>query len=114
MRALVFLLMLLTLAGCSTYAPGEDKKGQELQANGVRVLEAMRAYMDQNARQPRSINDVVPKYLDALPAEPQIQYDAKNSRLEFIYQQEGKTGMAVACHAVIGETEWTCTGIYQQ
>ena len=113
-KRLSCLLVMLTLSACSTYAPGADKKGQELQAQGSRVLEAVREYMDQNARPPRSLSDVVPKYLDALPAEPQINYDAKNSRLDFTYQQEGKTGMMVACHAVIGQTEWACTGIYQR
>jgi hypothetical protein len=114
MRMLVFLLTLLTLTSCSTYAPGEDQKGVELQNVAQQVLAAIQNYMDDNSRPPRTLQDLVPKYLKALPAEPLINYDLKNSRLDFMYQQEGKTGSQVACHAVIGETDWVCTGIYKQ
>ncbi len=114
MRTLIFLLMLLTLASCATYAPGEDKKGLELQSVAQQVLMAVNAYMDDNSRPPRTLQDLVPKYLKALPDEPLIHYDLKNSRLDFMYQQEGKTGSQVACHAAIGETQWVCTGVYKQ
>lgn len=114
MRMLVFLLTLLTLTSCSTYAPGEDQKGLDLQNVAQQVLVAVRTYMDDNSRPPRTLKDLVPRYLKALPDEPLINYDLKNSRLDFMYQQEGKTGSQVACHAVIGETDWVCTGVYQQ
>jgi len=115
MRKLVSLLPLLALlAGCASYAPGDDKKGIELQSTGTQVLLALRGYIDQNARAPRSLNELVPKYLPALPDQPQIQYDPKNMRLAFVYQQEGSQGSQVECHAVSGETDWICTGVYTQ
>ena len=102
------------LSACASYAPGDDKKGIELQAAGVPVLQAIRVYMDDNGRVPRTLQELVPKYLQALPVEPQINYDQKASRLDFTYTQEGSTGSQVSCHAVIGELDWICTGIYQQ
>lgn len=113
-KRLYCLLAILALSGCSTYAPGEDQKGLELQNVAQEVLMAIQTYMDDNSRPPRTLQDLVPKYLKSLPTEPLIHYDLKNSRLDFMYQQEGKTGSQVACHAVIGETDWVCTGVYQQ
>lgn len=115
MRTLVPLLVLSALlSGCASYAPGDDKKGIELQAAAVPVLQAIRVYMDDNGRVPRTLQELVPKYLAALPAEPQINYDQKASRLDFTYTQEGSAGSEVSCHAVIGELDWICTGVYQQ
>ena len=115
MRKLLSLAALFALlSGCANYAPGDDQKGIDLQAAGAQVLVALREYMDQNARPPRTLQDLVPKYIPALPDEPQIHYDLRGSRLEFFYKQEGSRGSDVACHAVVGETEWICTGIYQQ
>ena len=115
MRKLVPLLVLFALlSGCASYAPGDDQKGLQLQAIGQEVLMAARSYMDQNARPPRTLQDLVPKYMAALPVEPAITYDSKMGRFQFIYRQQDSGGADVACHAVLGETDWICTGIYQQ
>ena len=115
MRKLASLLALFSLlTGCASYAPGDDQKGLQLQAIGQEVLMASRNYMDQNARPPRTLQDLVPKYMAALPVEPAITYDAKMGRFQFLYKQEGTAGAEVACHAVIGETDWICTGVYDQ
>lgn len=115
MRKLLSLLALFTLlSGCSTYAPGEDKKGLDLQSKGLPVLQAMRSYMDDNARVPRSLNDLMPRYLKALPEQPQIRYDSQAERLDFMYMQDGTNGTGVACHAAIGELQWTCIGIFME
>lgn len=114
MRKLMSLVALLALlSGCSTYAPGEDKKGIALQSVGAQVLTAVRTYMDDNARPPRTLQDLVPKYLPAIPEEPRIRYDLKAMRLDFLYTQDDKAGAQVACDAAIGETQWVCTGVYQ-
>ena len=115
MRKLLSLAALFALlSGCASYAPGEDQKGLQLQAIGQEVLMAARSYMDQNARPPHTLQDLVPKYMAALPPEPKITYDLKAGRFEFVYKQEGSTGSQVACHAVLGETDWICTGVYNQ
>ena len=113
-KSLLLAAIAVLLSSCSTYAPGDDPKGIQLQSVASQVLTAVRTYMDENARPPRTLKDLVPKYLPAIPDEPLINYDPKGMRLDFLYTQEGKTGSQVACHAVIGETDWICTGIYQQ
>lgn len=115
MRRLLALLALFAwLSGCASYAPGDDKKGVQLQAVGQQVLVAARTYMDDNARPPRALSDLVPTYLKALPIEPHVQYDPTMGRFAFVYRQEGSEGAQVECHAVIGETDWICTGVFQQ
>ncbi len=102
------------LVSCASYSPGDDPRGLQLQTVGVQVLQAARNYMDQNARPPHTLQDLVPKFLPSIPAEPAITYDLRAGRFEFIYKQDGAAGAQVACHAVLGETDWSCTGIYAQ
>jgi hypothetical protein len=115
MQKLVSSLALFTLlTACSTYAPGEDQKGVQMQTIASKVLVALRTYMDDNAREPQTLQQLVPKYLPAIPTEPEIHFDPKGGRLEFSYQQVEKNGMLVNCHAALGETEWVCLGAYAQ
>lgn len=115
MRKLLSLLTLLALlTACASYAPGDDPKGQQLQGVGQQVLQAARNYMDQNARPPHSLQDLVPKYLPALPDQPAITYDPQMDRFEFRYKQEGFRGAEVTCHALLGETDWICNASYTE
>lgn len=108
MKKLLPLALSLMLSGCATYAPGEDDYGRQLQGTGEDVLQAARNYIDETTRVPKSLNELVPKYLKALPKEPVIQYDRTNSTLFFIYQQKGPNGMSVTCHALLGQLQWVC------
>ena len=108
MRKFLLIALILSLSGCATYGPGEDDYGRILQGTGENVLQAARNYMDDTTRVPKSLNELVPKYLKALPKEPDIQYDRQNSTLFFTYQQKGANGMAVTCHALLGQLQWVC------
>src|ERR1700748_3171472 len=103
MKKLLPFAFTLMLSGCAPYGPGEDNYGRNLQANGEVVLAAAREYMDETTHVPNSLNDLVPKYLKALPKEPDIQYDRKISTFTFVYKQPGATGLTVACHALLGQ-----------
>jgi len=46
--------------------------------------------------------------LKAVPADPKIEYDRKTSTFYFIYMQKGPNGMAVTCHALLGQLQWVC------
>ena len=98
----------LSLAGCASYGPGEDSYGRILQGNGEDVLAAARNYMDETTRVPKNLEDLVPKYLKAVPTEPKIEYDRKTSTFYFTYQQKGPNGMSVTCHALLGQLQWVC------
>lgn len=108
MKMLLLLALTLSLSGCAAYGPGEDDYGRNLQGTGEDVLQAARTYMDDTTRVPNSLNDLVPKYLKALPKDPVIQYDRKNSTLFFSYLQKGPNGMLVTCHALLGQLQWVC------
>ena len=108
MKKLLLLALTLSLSACATYGPGEDTYGRILQGTGEDVLQAARNYMDETTRVPNSINDLVPKYLKAIPQDPNVQYDRKNSTFFFTYQQKGPNGMAVTCHALLGQLQWVC------
>lgn len=108
MKKFLLLALTLSLSGCATYGPGEDDYGRQLQGTGEDVLQAARTYMDETTLVPKSLNVLVPKYLKALPKDPDIQYDRKNSTLFFIYQQKGPNGMSVTCHALLGQLQWVC------
>ena len=108
MKKLLLAAVFLSLSGCATYAPGEDDYGRLLQGTGEDVLQAARSYMDDTIHVPNSLNDLVPKYLKALPTEPNIQYDRKTSTLSFVYTQKGDNGLTVTCHALLGQLQWVC------
>ena len=108
MKYLACLAAMMALSGCATYSPGDDPLGQKLQVLGAPVLEAAREYMDSNARYPRSIQELVPKYLAAIPDEPKVYFDVKGATFLFKYKQEDHGGLPVVCHALIGQTEWVC------
>jgi hypothetical protein len=108
MKKLLIFAVFLSLSGCAAYGPGEDDYGRILQGNGEEVLTAVRSYMDDTSHQPANLQVLVPKYLQALPAEPKIQYDPKNAILIFVYDQGGKAGLHVTCHALVGQLQWVC------
>ena len=108
MKRLLLLALMLSLSGCATYAAGEDDYGRQLQGVGEEVLQAARNYMDETTRVPNNLNELVPRYIKALPKEPDVQYDRQNSTLFFIYQPKGPNGMSVTCHALLGQLQWVC------
>jgi hypothetical protein len=108
MKKLLIFAAFLSLSGCAAYGPGEDDYGRILQGNGEEVLTAVRSYMDDTSHEPANLQVLVPKYLQALPADPKIQYDPKNAILIFVYDQGGKTGLHVTCHALVGQLQWVC------
>jgi hypothetical protein len=107
-KLLLSFALALSLSGCAAYGPGEDDYGRILQGNGEDVLNAVRNYMDDTSHQPANLQVLIPKYLKALPAEPNIQYDPKNAILVFVYDQQGRAGLHVTCHALVGQLQWVC------
>ncbi|MGH8397736.1 MAG: hypothetical protein ACRETA_05770 [Gammaproteobacteria bacterium] len=99
---------LLVLCGCAAYPSGDDPYGQRLQAAATPVLVAIQTYMNDNARLPRSLNDLVPKYIKQLPDEPKLTYDMKDNTITFQYIRGMSNGTEGVCTAFIGQTSWSC------
>jgi len=51
----------------------------------------------------------VPRYLAALPAQPEFNYSARRGTLVFNYAPNLPTGGTSACEARFGETAFRCT-----
>ncbi|MGA9854641.1 MAG: hypothetical protein WBR29_05125 [Gammaproteobacteria bacterium] len=108
MSKYLVIAVLLTLCACAVYPPGDDPNGQKLQAEATPVLEAIHTYMTDNARVPKSLNDLVPKYIKQLPAKPKLTYDLPNNVVTFSYVQSQSFSVQVTCTAFIGQTGWMC------
>ena len=108
MKHVLIVAACLWLTACSTFTPGDDPKGKKLQAEGDKVLDALHNYMDDTSRQPRSLQELVPKYLPKLPDDPKIVFDPKTGTLSFDYVQDGSNPLLVHCFAAIGQTSWVC------
>ena len=108
MKKLLMFAAFLSLSGCAAYGPGEDDYGRILQGNGEEVLTAVRNYMDDTSHEPANLQVLVPKYIQALPTEPKVQYDPRGAILVFTYDQQGKGGLHVTCHALVGQLQWVC------
>jgi hypothetical protein len=102
------IAVLLALSGCAVYPPGEDPNGKKLQDEATPVLEAIHTYMADNARVPKSLNDLVPKYIKQIPDEPKLTYDLPNNVVTFHYIQGQSFSVQVTCTAFIGQTGWMC------
>jgi len=99
---------LLALSACSTYPPGSDPEGEKMKANAMPVLEALSLYLHQNIRPPKSLDDLVPKYLPAIPKEPKLALDMASNTLSFTYIQSLSQNSVVLCVAYIGVSSWSC------
>ncbi len=108
MSKYLVIAVVLALCGCAIYPPGEDLKGQKLQAAATPVLEAIHTYMTDNARMPKNLDVLVPKYIKQLPDEPKLTYDLPNNAVTFKYVQSQSFSVQVTCTAFIGQTGWMC------
>jgi hypothetical protein len=108
MSKYLFMATLLALCACAVYPPGEDPNGQKLQVAATPVLDAIHTYMADNARMPRSLNALVPKYLKQLPDEPKLNYDLPDNKVTFTYLQSMSKNSVVTCTAFIGQAGWSC------
>lgn len=98
----------LPLAGCLVWSAGRDPQGQALMQNAVTVQAALNAYIHDHRRGPPSLQDLVPRYLAALPAQPELNYSARRGSLVFNYQPSWPEPGVSACEARFGETAFRC------
>ncbi len=108
MRKLPVIAVLLALCACAMYPPGEDPNGQKLQAAATPVMQAIQKFMAENSALPRTLNDLVPKYIKRLPPEPKLTYDLQDNAVIFSYVQSPPNGANVTCIAYIGQASWSC------
>jgi hypothetical protein len=112
MKAVCCLAIALSLSGCALYNAGEDPTGEDLRDRATPVLMAIRDYIDQTSRIPKSLDELVPRYLKALPDKPKVTLDAKRNLVYFTYNLTGKSDDQVECSAAFGQSSWDCSKYY--
>jgi hypothetical protein len=98
----------LALAACASWPPGEDPRGQELRAQATPVLHALARYHKDKGEYPRSLHELVPRYLRDVPFAPGLRFDRDYQAIEFTYSPSWPQTRDVTCTARFGELDWVC------
>ena len=112
MKVVLSFALLLTLSSCAAYNAGEDPTGEDLRDRATPVLMAIRDFIDENSRIPKSLDELVPKYIKALPDKPKVILDKQRNLVYFNYNLTGKAGDQVECSSVFGQSSWDCSKYY--
>ena len=96
------------LAGCAIWTPGQDPAAKDLMPAAQAVLAAVDRYARDNGRGPAELQDLVPRYLAALPAQPALDYSLERGSLVFNYPTSWPPGSTTACSAKVGEAAYHC------
>lgn len=108
MRAFGVLGLAALLPACAVWTAGEDPHGAVLMQNANAVLAALNHYIQVKRQGPPSLQDLVPRYIAALPAQPEFNYSARRGTLVFNYAPSWPTPGTSACEARFGETAFRC------
>jgi len=74
-----------------------------------RVVEAIQAYQKDHAgAYPRSLAELAPKYITALPEDPKLDYHAYDGSVLYHYIPSWPQLRPVFCQSVGATTEWRC------
>lgn len=105
LERLFILFVLVSLTACVALDPTasvDEKRG-----NATKVLLALNDYQSKTGAVPKSLNDLIPQYLQGIPSVPQIRFN----RLEkSIYYDERSDWMGdtIVCSARVGSDYWRC------
>lgn len=111
-RTTGFAAVALLFSACAAWEPGQDRVGQELLPPANSVLAAMNRYLKENRRAPPDLAALVPRYIPALPPQPELNYSRKRGTLVFNYEPGWPDPRVSACQARIGEAQFHCVGYH--
>lgn len=107
---LVIVLAAALLSACAVWPASDDPKGRELKARGAVVLAALERFRQERGHLPKSLGELAPGLLPAVPSEPKLRFNAESGLLEFVYSPSWPQPGQVSCSAVVGSKEWRCGG----
>ncbi|HEY3637494.1 MAG TPA: hypothetical protein VGK90_05025, partial [Rhizomicrobium sp.] len=81
--ALPMICISAILAGCAVYPVGQDADGLNLRRDANHVMMAVEAWHHDKGTFPRTLGELVPQYLPALPREPELHYHPADGSLAF-------------------------------
>ncbi|HTT83930.1 MAG TPA: hypothetical protein VMF67_10650 [Rhizomicrobium sp.] len=96
------------LAACEVYPLGQDADGLDLRRNANRVMMAIETWNHDKRTFPKSLAELVPQYLPAIPSEPHLQYRPADGSLAFRYVPTWPQLRPVWCASVGDTTNWIC------
>ena len=116
--------MLLTLAAASLstggcYAPGEGRVAHFGRMRGAQLIRGIESYHLENARYPKSLNELTPRYLSRndliklLSSPPKFDYisnSPESYELTFSYTGPGINTCSYVAEKV--DAVWSCSGHY--
>jgi len=105
MKRLLLVFLLLNSAACVSL----DSIGtvDEKRSNANKVLLALSDYQSELGNLPKSLDDLIPKYLNDIPVTPAIRF---NRMEESLYYDENSDwmGNTIVCSAKVGSDYWRC------
>ena len=108
MRTVLAVWLAALLCACAVWQAGKDPQGERLMQNANAVLAALNSYIQVNRKGPATLQDLVPGYIAALPAQPEFNYSARRGSLVFNYAPSWPTPGTSACEAHFGDTAFRC------
>lgn len=107
-RWYISALACVLLADCAVYPIGQDADGLNLRRDANSVMMALEDWHRAKGTFPRSLNELVPQYLPAVPKEPLLHYRAADGSLAFRYIPSWPQLRPVWCASVGNTTNWVC------
>jgi hypothetical protein len=104
----ILWMSLLLLTGCGLLPTGDDQTAQEYTAIASTVLVAANKYTVETGAPPKSLRQLIPKYLRSMPRDLDVRYNAFTTTLYFDYATGLMRMEQVTCSAKIGEEQWFC------
>lgn len=96
------------LSACVVYPVGQDADGLSLRRDANRVMIALEDWHRARGTFPRTLDELVPQYLPAIPKEPRLQYRPADGSLAFRYIPTWPQLRPVWCSSVGNTTNWVC------
>ncbi|HEX3667313.1 MAG TPA: hypothetical protein VHU23_18975 [Rhizomicrobium sp.] len=107
--AIAALGVCATLSACAVYPIGQDADGLDMRRDANRVMMALEDWHRTKGAFPRTLDELVPRYLPALPKEPVLHYRATDGSLAFRYVPSWPQLRPVWCSSVGNSTNWVCS-----
>lgn len=109
MKAPALAVIACVLSACASLPPGEDANGLEMKKQSTPVLAALERYQQDHGEYPSSLQLLVPRYLKAVPFDPNLRLDADQKLLGLSYTLAWPRTGSVSCVAPLGaDAAWSC------
>jgi hypothetical protein len=107
---MVLMAVVLALAGCFSWDPGEDPAGKKLLAEADPVAKALKHFHESKGAYPRTLADLVPVYIPRLPSEPELLYDLTAGSIRFTYSPSWPQAGQISCFFAMPSEGFLCHG----